>query len=32
MEDIIIVGAGPIGSGAAYAASARGYSVTVIAP
>ncbi len=32
MEEVIIVGAGPIGSGAAYEASARGYQVTVIAP
>lgn len=32
MEEVIVVGAGPIGSGAAYEASARGYHVTVIAP
>lgn len=32
MQDVIIIGAGPIGSGAARHASMQGYSVTVIAP
>lgn len=32
MHDVIIIGAGPIGSGAARHASAQGRSVTVIAP
>jgi len=32
MIDVLIIGAGPIGSGAAHAASAQGHAVTVIAP